>query len=146
MQVSDYIPKTPSQSNTPIHNIAIEIMCPVSHASGGLYGSFSHVLAITAMFCSCNANENHINIFRASRGWLSFGQYGHLNRLPLHSRFSDSSAITCPQGIIIGGFWSVACSFDTGQTKIEWKRYDGGSGISTWNRLTVILDRRKNLE
>lgn len=64
----------------------------------------------------------HRNTFLASRGWLSFGQYGHLNRLPLPSRFSDSSAMTCPHGIIIGGFWSVACSFDTGHTKIEWKR------------------------
>lgn len=74
---------------------------------------------------------NHINIFRASRGWLSFGQYGHLNRPPLHKRFSDSSAITCPHGIIIGGFSSVACSLETGQTKMEWNRYDGGRGIST---------------
>lgn len=71
------------------------------------------------------------NTFLASLGWLSLGQYGHLNRLPLPRRFNDSCAITCPHGIIIGGFSSVACSFDTGQTKIEWKRYWGGRGIST---------------
>jgi len=65
---------------------------------------------------------HHRNTLRASLGWLSLGQYGHLNRLPLLSRRSDSSAMTCPHGIIIGGFWSVACSFETGQTKIEWKR------------------------
>lgn len=42
--------------------------------------------------------------------------------------------MTCPHGIIIGGFWSVACSLETGQTKIEWKRYEGGKGISTCKR------------
>src|SRR4051794_25522333 len=76
--------------------------------------------------------ELHRNTLRASLGWLSLGQYGHLNRLLFPRRFSDSSAMTCPQGIIIGGFSSVACSLDTGQTKIEWKRYEGGSEISTW--------------
>jgi hypothetical protein len=41
--------------------------------------------------------------------------------------------MTCPHGIIIGGFSSVACSLETGQTKMEWNRYEGGRGISTWN-------------
>jgi hypothetical protein len=71
------------------------------------------------------------NTFTASLGWLSPGQYGHLNRVPLLSLAKDSSAMTWPQGIIMGGFASVDCSLETGQTKIEWKWYVGGSGIST---------------
>ena len=61
------------------------------------------------------------NTFTASLGWLSPGQYGHLNRVPLLSLSNDSCAMTCPQGIIMGGFASVDCSLDTGQTKMEWK-------------------------
>ena len=41
-----------------------------------------------------------------------------------------SLAMTWPQLIIIGGFFSVACSFDTGHAKIEWYRFSGGKGIS----------------
>ncbi len=58
---------------------------------------------------------------RASRGCDSDGQYGHLKRAPLEIFSSDSLAMTWPHGIIIGGFWSVPCSFETGQTKMEWK-------------------------
>lgn len=61
------------------------------------------------------------NTFFASRGCDSLGQYGHLKRAPLLSLWRDSSAMTCPQGIIMGGFWSVDCSLETGQTKMEWK-------------------------
>lgn len=57
-------------------------------------------------------------ICRASFGWLSIGQYGHLKRPPLLSLCRDSLATTCPQGIIIGGLPSVVCSLLTGQTKI----------------------------
>lgn len=68
----------------------------------------------------------------ASFEWLSLGQYGHLKRFwLLASLLNESFATTWPQGIIIGGFSSVDCSFDTGQTNMEWKWYDGGKGIST---------------
>ena len=63
----------------------------------------------------------YINSLFASSCRLSFGQYGHLNRDPFANRLNDSSATTCPHGIIIGGLSSVVCSFDTGQTKMEWK-------------------------
>ena len=66
-------------------------------------------------------SDHQRNTFFASRGLLSLGQYGHLNSEPLLSLSSDSLAMTCPHGIIIGGFWSVPCSFETGQTKMEWK-------------------------
>lgn len=47
----------------------------------------------------------------------------------------------------MGGFSSVVCSLDTGQTKIEWKRYDGGSGISTYgNLISRFIDTKKGLE
>ena len=61
----------------------------------------------------------YIKSFFESSGLLSLGQYGHLNLDPLLNLVNDSWATTCPQGIIIGGFSSVVCSFDTGQTKIE---------------------------
>ena len=41
-----------------------------------------------------------------------------------------SLVTTCPQASIIGGFASVDCSLDTGQAKIEWYLFSGGSGIS----------------
>lgn len=63
---------------------------------------------------------NQRKTFLASLGCDSPGQYGHLNLLFLLSLSSDSCAITWPHGIIMGGFWSVVCSFETGQTKIEW--------------------------
>jgi hypothetical protein len=40
--------------------------------------------------------------------------------------------MTCPQVIIIGGFWSVAWSLDTGHAKTEWYRFSGGSGTSIY--------------
>ena len=69
----------------------------------------------------------------ASRIKLSFGQYGHLNRLPLLNLCRLSFATTCPQGIIMGGLLSVVCSFDTGHTKMAWKIMLLGSAISTGN-------------
>ena len=61
----------------------------------------------------------YMKSFFESSGRLSLGQYGHLNRDPLLSLANDSCATTCPQGIIMGGFSSVVCSFETGQTKME---------------------------
>ncbi len=46
--------------------------------------------------------------------------------------------MTWQHGSIMGGFLSVVCSFDTGQTKIEWNRYDGGSGVSTGNSFSEV--------
>jgi hypothetical protein len=43
-----------------------------------------------------------------------------------------SLEMTCPQAIIIGGFDSVDCSFDTRQVKMEWYLLSGGSGISIY--------------
>lgn len=88
-------------------------------------GNFNVMLVLFLFF------RNYKNNFWASFGWLSFGQYGHLNLEPLLSLMRDSCAMTWPQGIIMGGFSSVVCSFETGQTKIEWNWYDGGRGIST---------------
>ena len=64
-------------------------------------------------------DSTYIKSFVESSGLLSLGQYGHLNLDPLLNLANDSCATTCPQGIIIGGFSSVVCSFETGQTKIE---------------------------
>lgn len=64
---------------------------------------------------------------------LSEGQYIHLTLPPwvrLPKRASDSAHTTWPQDIIIGGFSSVACSLETGQVKVEWKRRWEGRGIS----------------
>lgn len=64
-------------------------------------------------------DQNYIWTCRASFGWLSAGQYGHLKR-PwfLLSLYSVSLATTCPHGIIMGGLLSVACSLLTGHTKM----------------------------
>lgn len=51
---------------------------------------------------------------------------------PLTSRWKLSVAITCPHVNINGGLASVACSFDTGQTKTEWNRRSDGRGISIY--------------
>jgi hypothetical protein len=61
------------------------------------------------------------NTFFACEGFDSAGQYGHLNLAPLLMRSNESLQMTCPHGISIGGFESVACSLLTGQTKMEWK-------------------------
>src|SRR4051794_3101620 len=74
----------------------------------------------------------------ASFAWLSLGQYGHLNLIPLLNLCKLSFATTCPHGIIIGGLPSVVCSLLTGQTKIAWKIMLLGSAISTGNSSCVV--------
>ena len=66
---------------------------------------------------------------------ISKGQYGHLNIFVL---FLDIFKIDClqrtwPQDINIGGLSSVACSLETGQTKIEWNWNSRSNSTSTGN-------------
>jgi hypothetical protein len=51
---------------------------------------------------------------------------------PRQSFCKLSLQITCPHPIIIGGFSSVACSFETGQAKIEWNLVSSVKLISTY--------------
>lgn len=101
------------------------------NAAEKMTGPNAHQMRSRSLTHSIVIND-YMTSLKASHGMLSLGQYGHLKRnCGLLSLAMESRAITCPQGIIIGGLSSVLCSFDTGQTKIEWKWYAGGRGIST---------------
>lgn len=56
----------------------------------------------------------------------------------LLSRIRLSRQITWPQGIIMGGLSSVACSLLTGHANTEWNRKSSHKGISTGNSFSWL--------